>query len=263
MADKGEGEAATRETGVTVAAGQRLKLQTGYGQAMAVSRGFAAEETKAAVARAQQLAAQIDESSDRFAAYYGQWAIRFNGGELLLAREIAENFLREARSAGGASEIATGRPFVGTDVASSRRSITSRERISRRRCGIYDPAWSCDTQTPLWFGFGNHFHGDPRPSALAVGGGRIRPRARSNRRYTRAVEARHVPTLANSMFIRGLLGNASRRSRSDQERRRDSGRDRGKSRLGRLSRRREATPAAGREPWAAIARSAWRNCATA
>ena len=35
---------------------RRLKLQTGYGHAMAMSRGFASEEAKAAFARVRELA---------------------------------------------------------------------------------------------------------------------------------------------------------------------------------------------------------------
>jgi hypothetical protein len=46
---------------------QRLHLQTAYGQATMYSKGFAAEETKAAFARAAELAAKTDDFSQRFA----------------------------------------------------------------------------------------------------------------------------------------------------------------------------------------------------
>ena len=58
MADNGAG-GTQGEAGAIVAAGLRLKLQTSYGQAMAYSRGYAAEETKAAFKRAEQLAGGI------------------------------------------------------------------------------------------------------------------------------------------------------------------------------------------------------------
>ena len=54
---------------------RRLKLQTSYGQAMMWSRGFAAEETKAAFARARELAAGVDNAAERFDTYYGLWSV--------------------------------------------------------------------------------------------------------------------------------------------------------------------------------------------
>jgi len=44
---------------------RRLKLQTGYGQALMWSRGFGAEESKAAFIRARELAAATDNPTER------------------------------------------------------------------------------------------------------------------------------------------------------------------------------------------------------
>ena len=52
---------------------RRLHLQTAYGHAMMWSKGFAAEETKAAFARASELAASIDNFAARFATGHSQW----------------------------------------------------------------------------------------------------------------------------------------------------------------------------------------------
>src|SRR5262249_34844008 len=60
---------------------QRLHLQTAYGQAMMWAKGFAAEETKAAFARAAELAAKSDNFSERFAAAHGQWSMAHVRGE--------------------------------------------------------------------------------------------------------------------------------------------------------------------------------------
>jgi class 3 adenylate cyclase/predicted ATPase len=79
---------------------RRLHLQTSYGQAMMYSRGFAAEETKAAFARASELAAKSDDFSQRFAAAHGQWTVALVRGELKSAREMASAFLRDAESEG-------------------------------------------------------------------------------------------------------------------------------------------------------------------
>ena len=77
---------------------RRLKLQASYGQAVMFSQGFASDETKAAFARAQELAAGISNSDERFNAYHGLWAGSLLRGEMRQARETAEIFLREAES---------------------------------------------------------------------------------------------------------------------------------------------------------------------
>jgi predicted ATPase len=68
--------------------------------AVAWSRGFAAEETKVAFTRASELSASTDNSDERFTTLYGRWVTSLQRGELDLAREVVETFLREAESAG-------------------------------------------------------------------------------------------------------------------------------------------------------------------
>ena len=93
---------------------RRLKLQTNYGLAVAWSRGFAAEETKAAFTRARELSAGTDISDERFVTLYGQWVGSFTGGVLTVMRELAETFLREAENTGRATETAVGIRYLGT-----------------------------------------------------------------------------------------------------------------------------------------------------
>jgi class 3 adenylate cyclase/predicted ATPase len=97
----------------SASANQRLKLQTSLGRALMWSRGFAADETRAAFIRAQELAATIDNPNERFTIYYGLWVNNLMRGELPLAREIAETFLREAERGAGTMECEVGRRFVG------------------------------------------------------------------------------------------------------------------------------------------------------
>ena len=63
---------------------RRLHLQTGYGQAMMMAKGFAAEETKAAFARASELTAAADDFAERFAACtvngHRPWCAANSGG---------------------------------------------------------------------------------------------------------------------------------------------------------------------------------------
>ena len=88
---------------------RRLRLQTAYGQAMMYSKGFAADETKAAFVRAAELAANSDDFSERFAAFHGQWTLALARGELKSARELASTFLREAEAAGRMVEAGVAR----------------------------------------------------------------------------------------------------------------------------------------------------------
>ena len=56
------------------------------------SRGFGTDESKAAFIRARELAAVIEDATERFTIYYGLWLGNVLRGELGLAREIAETF---------------------------------------------------------------------------------------------------------------------------------------------------------------------------
>ena len=99
--DEVKAEAAQRQ--------RRVHLQTAYGQAVMWSKGFAAEETKAAFARAAELAAKSDDFSERFAAAHGQWTMARVRGELRSARELTSAFLREAEEAGRVTEAGVAR----------------------------------------------------------------------------------------------------------------------------------------------------------
>src|SRR6202453_4017665 len=105
------GGAATRRDAAAPAS-QRLKLQTSYGQAVMWSKGFAAEETKAAFARAGELATEIGNADAPFDAYYARWGHTLFRSELGSAREAAESFLREAERVGRPTEAGVGHRLV-------------------------------------------------------------------------------------------------------------------------------------------------------
>ena len=77
-------------------ASDRLQLQTNLGNALIWARGHQAPETRAAFARAQELASREEDASERFYAYYGLWVGHLNRCEPAPVREIAELSLREA-----------------------------------------------------------------------------------------------------------------------------------------------------------------------
>ena len=112
MADK-TGEGTSAVASASASSNQRLKLQTNLGKALMFSQGFGAEESKAAFIRARELAAAIDDPTERFTIYYGLWVGNLLRGELRLAREIAETFLREAEREARTTECGAGRRLVG------------------------------------------------------------------------------------------------------------------------------------------------------
>ena len=95
------------------ATSQRLKLQSEYGQAMMWAKGYAAEETKAALARAAELAGRTDDFSARFTALQGQYRAACTEGDLHSAREMASAFLREAEEAGRVWEAGSANAMLG------------------------------------------------------------------------------------------------------------------------------------------------------
>ena len=77
---------------------RRLKLQTAYGNALIAARGYQAADTTAAFLRARELAAGVEDLSERFQVYYGQWAGSFVRADLMPMREIAQIMLRDCRN---------------------------------------------------------------------------------------------------------------------------------------------------------------------
>ena len=92
---------------------RRLRLQTAYGHAMMWSKGFAADETRAAFARAAELATKDSSFSERFAAAHGQWIVALLRGELSAARKFAFAMLQEAEDAGYRTEASVARSDLG------------------------------------------------------------------------------------------------------------------------------------------------------
>ncbi len=113
MADKGAVAASRRGQEDVATSYPRVKLQSDYSQAMMWSKGYAAKETKAALARAADLAERADNFLEHFAALHGQWGAAITGGELRPARELAQTLLREAEDAGRVTEAGTANWMLG------------------------------------------------------------------------------------------------------------------------------------------------------
>ena len=100
----------------TSAARQRslLQLQIAQGQALIAQKGYAAPETTAAFVRARELAAGIDDATERLAVYAGLWTGSFMRGELTPMREMADALLREAEGRPGTSVTVIAHRIFGT-----------------------------------------------------------------------------------------------------------------------------------------------------
>ena len=122
---------------------ERLKLQTGYGQALMFAKGFGAEEAKAAFTRAQQLAAGVENAGERFDTYYGLWVRSLWRGELRLARDTAETFRREAEDAEKEArrpEAAPARRCLGLTCL-IQGEFTEAQSHLEEALRIYNPDW--------------------------------------------------------------------------------------------------------------------------
>jgi class 3 adenylate cyclase/tetratricopeptide (TPR) repeat protein len=112
MADKA-GEPAAAAAISTAEASRRVKLQNDYAKAALWSRGFAADETKAAFERTSALAARAELPAERFSALYGRFFWSWSRGEFRAAHDIAERFLREAEAEGRIAEAQAAHSALG------------------------------------------------------------------------------------------------------------------------------------------------------
>jgi tetratricopeptide (TPR) repeat protein len=206
MADKGGGDVAG-----AAPIGQRLKLQTNYAQAIAWSRGYAADETKAAVARAQELVSENDNIAERLNAYYVPIATKLMSGELNQALTTALTFLRESMTEGGAPDILAAHRMSGL-VYLFLGALPDARMHLEEAIRIYDPDWNTAIK---------YFHGvDSGTTATAYlaqvcwqCGEVARARELIDQAAARADDLGHIPTLANTRFFKYHARNVSRRRR--------------------------------------------------
>ena len=106
-----------REREAPAVARQRLKLQTTYGQAVMWSKGYVAEETKAALERVEELATEMGDAEASLDTYHARWAHRLFRAEFGSTRETAEGSF-ELRAALALARLyqSTGRPVEAHDV---------------------------------------------------------------------------------------------------------------------------------------------------
>jgi hypothetical protein len=184
------------------------------------SRGFGADESKAAFIRARELAAAIDNPTERFTIYYGLWVGNLARGELGFAGEIAETFLREAERGARTTERGLGRRLLGSTCLFQGDFIETQTN-SVEALSIYDPERDREAK----FRFGPDYGAAAR-TYLAITKwqfGEIgSARALIEEAVAHAIETGHVPTLVNTYFykahfeiVRGDAGTAGRTGSMD------------------------------------------------
>jgi predicted ATPase len=202
MADKA-GDGAPRAAPAVALAGQRLKLQTDYGQAVMWSKGYIAEETRAAFARARELTTGTDNSAERFVIYNAQWLGSVARGEWALARETAETFRREADNEGCATERVVGLRMLGLACQLEGDLIEAQAHLAEA-LRTHDP--ERDRDAKFRFGLDAAAHAS---TCLAFTdwllGDVGDTRARMEQGIARAIATNHVTTQANVHIVTAIF----------------------------------------------------------
>ena len=213
MADKAAGADSPRAAGDQAAAHRRMKLQTDYGQAVMWSKGFAAEETKAAFARAAELAAKSDDFSERFAAASRPMDLGARAQRPQVGAGVGVGI---PAGSGGRGPRYRGRrraPRPRSDLLSSPAISRRRETHCERALDIFDPTMkrrrgtaTASTRGPL----------RPPSSPLTIWqlGEVERARELIDIANRRAIELGHPPSMAASTYREMHTRNLSRRRRA-------------------------------------------------
>ena len=199
---------------------RRLHLQTAYGQAVMWSKGFAAEETKAAFARAAELAERTNDFLERFAALHGQWGAAITGGELRSARELAQTLLREAEDAGRVTEAGTANWMLGL-VDFFRGDFVQARTHCERALDARDP--NPDPKVRERVGDVSTYASSHLAATMWQLGKVERARELINSGNRRASEIGDIASTRHALFWRSYLEIMARRSRRDAERGRGPG----------------------------------------
>jgi predicted ATPase len=184
--------------------GNRLRLQTSLGNALRWVKGSSASETRAAFARAQELANQQKDVSERFSAYYGLFVGHLTRCEPTPLRDIAELFLREATAHPDCSEALIAHRNFGTTCLYFGNFAGAHDHY-QKSIELYDQARHAD--------FANRFGQDPLATAeiydaltLWVLGRTDEALALADHALVDAKLAAHAPTMGFVHYFGTMLG---------------------------------------------------------
>ena len=96
-----------------------------------MARGLGAPETQAAYAIARDLAAAVEDISERFPAYYGMWVGSYVRGELTPMQEMATAILRDAEIRPASPEAAMAQRIYGMTCWYAGNFIAARKHLEQ------------------------------------------------------------------------------------------------------------------------------------
>jgi len=182
---------------------RRLHLQTSLGNALIHARGQQAPETSAAFARARERANQVEDTAERFSAYYGLWVGHLSRGEPAPMREVAELFLRDVTARPDCPETLIAHRVSGCNCFQFGDFAGAHQHF-QKTIELYDQARHAD--------FANRFGQDPRASAEILDAlalwvlGRVDDSLRvADRALADAESTAHAPTMAHALAYAAFL----------------------------------------------------------
>jgi predicted ATPase len=181
---------------------QLLGLHTGYSQAMMMTKGFAAGETKAAFARVAELAETTHGFRERFASLLGQYAAASTAGELRFARELALTLLREAEDAGQLAAADLANNQLGL-IAYWRGDFVEARTHCERALDARDP--NPDPKVQELFGDRSTYALSFLAATMWQLGEVERARELINTATRRAAETDHIGAIVNALFWKSYL----------------------------------------------------------
>lgn len=95
---------------------QEIEIQLALGIPLIAVRGYPAEETREAFARARALCLRIDGPAEYFQALFGMWGHSWMGGKLDEALDMANEFLSRARAATDAVPLMVAHRVMGSTL---------------------------------------------------------------------------------------------------------------------------------------------------
>jgi predicted ATPase/class 3 adenylate cyclase len=147
LAQQAYGEAiAHLRRGLTVLAGlsdgadrtaRELALQMPLGQALLVSKGYAAPEAQAPFARARELASSADDPQLVVLVLVGLWTSALTRGEFAVARELASELLTLAEKNGARASRSFAHAVLGTTKYHLGELLAAREHLAQS-LSLYD-----------------------------------------------------------------------------------------------------------------------------
>ena len=175
---------------------QRLKLQTSYGQAVMWSKGFAAEETKAALAQTLSLASQSDNTAERMKAHHARWAALYVSGQLQSAQRSPRSSSGRRNWRGDAPAAASAGRLLGVTRLYQGRFAEARD-LCLEAFSILGPAREASARRVHGNDTGIATKAYLAMIAWSVGDV-IGAASQFEQALTEAEESEHAPTIANT-----------------------------------------------------------------